>query len=79
VKELQITEDQAEVILNLKVRQLSRLDNETIEGQRAEERKVLSDLKRKLKNPAAEVAVFLREHASKFKLVKNDWSTQWQL
>lgn len=79
VKELRISEEQADTILNLKVRQLSKLDNETIEGQKAEERKVLSELKRKLKDPAAEVAIFLREHAEKFKLVKNDWSSQWQL
>ena len=79
VRELKITEEQADTILNLKVRQLSKLDNETIEKQKAEEKKVLSDLKKKLKDPEAEVASFLREHAEKFKLVKNDWSTQWQL
>jgi topoisomerase-4 subunit A len=79
MKELRITEEQADTILNLKVRQLSKLDNETIEGQKAEESKSLASLRKKLKNPAALVAEFLRDHASRFKLVKNDWSTQWQL
>lgn len=76
---LDIDSDQAETILNLKVRQLSKLDNDKIEAQRAEERKILADLKTRLKNPSGEVSTFLRESAEKFKLVKNDWSLQWQM
>jgi topoisomerase-4 subunit A len=79
VKELKITPEDADTILNLKVRQLSSLDNEEIQAKKTEEKKSLSLLKKKLSNPSAEVAAFLREYAEKFKLQKNDWSLQWQL
>jgi DNA gyrase subunit A len=79
VKHLKITPEQADQILDLKVRQLSKLDADDILAKLKEEHKVLADLKRKLKIPAQLVAEFLQNAASKFKLTVNDWSTQWSM
>ena len=79
VKHLKITPEQADTILNLKVRQLSKLDNEDIQNKLKAERQHLVGLRKNLKIPHELVAVFLRDAAQKFKLVPSDWSTQWAM
>ena len=77
VKNMKITEEQADTILNLKVRQLSKLDGEDIQQKLKDEKAHLKILQSKLKIPDQLVSQFLRSAADKFKLVANDWSTQW--
>lgn len=79
VKGLRISAEDADIILNLKVRQLSSLDGDEIRKHRGEQNALMKGLKQRLKKPQSEVATFLRHYAEEFKLVKNDWSTQWQL
>jgi hypothetical protein len=79
VKHLKITPEQADTILNLKVRQLSKLDGEEIQQKLKDEKAHLKSLQAKLKIPDQLVAQFLRSAADKFKLTANDWSTQWVL
>lgn len=79
MKALKITQEQADTILNLKVRQLSKLDGDEIGKKKAAEQAVLKDLKAKLKNPGLLVSNYLLAAADKFKLTVNDWSTQWTL
>lgn len=79
VKHMKITEEQADTILNLKVRQLSKLDGEDIQKKLKEEQDHLKSLQRKLKIPDQLVAQFLRSAADKFKVAEKDWSTQWVL
>jgi len=79
VKNLKITDEQAETILNLKVRQLSKLDNDQILSMRKKEESVLAQLKEDVKIPHRIVADYLRSKSTQFKLVRNDWSNQWIL
>lgn len=77
VKGLKITEEQAEIILNLKVRQLSKLDNDEIQGNLKAEQANLKKLQADLKIPDKLVSDFLLASAEKLKHVRNDWSAQW--
>lgn len=79
MKHLKITEAQADTILDLKVRRLSKLDGEDISAKMKEERLHLKELKAQLKKPDVLVRDFLLDAAKNFKLTVNDWSTQWVL
>lgn len=79
MKNLKLTKEQADTILNLKVRQLSKLDGDDIGLKKAAELNNLKGLEAKLKIPGKIVAEYLNAAADKFKLVVSDWSTQWVL
>lgn len=79
VREMKISEEDADTILNLKVRQLSKLDNEEIQVQKQKEEQHRKELRTLLKTPHLQVATFLRDTADHFKFVQNDWSNQWIL
>lgn len=60
-KYLKVTVDQANQILDLKVRQLSKLDQDVLKAKLKKQQEWLKDLQRKLKSPSQEVKVFF-EH-----------------
>lgn len=79
MKGMGLTDAEADIILNLKVKQLSKLDQEQIEAEREKLASQTSELKKLLKSPQTVVANFLREYSTKFVLTKNDCSIQYIL
>lgn len=77
MKSLKLTQEQADTILNLKVRQLSKLDGDDIALKRKDELAKLKKLEADLKIPGKLVAAYLMAASDKFKLLVSDWSTQW--
>ena len=65
-KGLKITLDEANIILDRKVRQLSRLDADKLQGDLKVQRAALKELKAKRKNPVSEVLEFMRRAQSFF-------------
>lgn len=69
IKHLKLTKEQANAILELKVRQLSKLDHDKLKEVLREQKETLSVLSEKVKKPKAEVLEFLRSSVSRFKLI----------
>jgi DNA gyrase/topoisomerase IV subunit A len=76
---MKITEEEADMILNLKVRQLSKLDQDKLNLDVKSVMAKIKELNSLKKRPHLEVAQYLRAAASKLSLVSNDCSTQWSL
>jgi DNA gyrase/topoisomerase IV subunit A len=77
ISKLKLTDEEADTILNLRVKQLSKLDQSRLE-------KEVKDVQVKIKSlkalkPNLEVAKFLNNAASCFSLEKHDCATQWTL
>lgn len=80
VKHLRITEAQADQILDLKVRQLSKLDQDALKEKLKEQIAQLKDLERRLKQPKVEVRNFLARCATLFVLERAKMGHHhWQL
>ena len=80
VKHLQITETQADQILDLKVRQLSKLDQDALKEKMREQMLQLKALEQKLRQPKTEVRNFLEKCASMFVLERAKMGhMHWQL
>lgn len=79
-KGLKITLDQANQILNLQVRRLSKLDQDKLKGQLAEAKDKMAVLKKKRKDPPGQVKLFLESCLSAFTLHSQFAGTnQWDL
>jgi DNA gyrase/topoisomerase IV subunit A len=71
VKHLRITPEQAKQILALRVRQLSKLDQDQLKLKLVELQKLLKDLERRTRSPKKEVRDFLDRCSSLFKLERS--------
>lgn len=76
MKAMKLEDSEAEIILNLRVKQLSKLDQDKLNADTKEVHAKIKSLIALLKNPAKVVSEFLSEHAEKFALEKHDCSTQ---
>jgi DNA gyrase/topoisomerase IV subunit A len=74
---MKITEAQADQILDLKVRQLSKLDQDSLKDKLKEQQEYLKELQGKLKRPKATVKAFLQKAAEAFKLVRHHNTPQF--
>jgi topoisomerase-4 subunit A len=79
VAKMGITEEEADSILNLKVRQLSKLDQDALKEKIAVLVEEIKSLKQELKIPHEKVADFLNRCAATFRPSTNDCSKQWEL
>lgn len=68
IKHLDLSKEDANAILELKVRQLSKLDHDKLKQVLKEQREYLSALNEKVKKPKAEVLAFLTGCVNRFKL-----------
>lgn len=79
-KALKITLEQANMILDLKVRQLSKLDEEALKERLKDANERLKDLQRRRKKPSLEVKAFLNLCLDKFQAFSREAGTfQFQL
>lgn len=79
IKGMKITDEEAEMILNLKVRQLTKLDQDKLTEEREQLANLKVTLNRMLKKPNLVVASFLRSHAERFTLDAHDCALQYTL
>lgn len=80
MKHLKLSKEDVNTILELKVRQLSRLDFEKLKAQLADQQKYLKGLQAKLKRPRAQVLKFLEACVGKFELQRAEMGQQhWKL
>ncbi len=76
---MKITEAEAEVILNLRVKQLSKLDQDQLSADVKNVQLRIKELSKLLKAPQLEVAKYLRSAAERFKISHNNCSSQWSM
>lgn len=75
-----LKEEDAEIILERKIRNLSKLEKSKLEQQLSNQKKLLADLERRRKNPRKEVGNFLKNAVPLFEQFKNERSaTQFRL
>jgi DNA gyrase/topoisomerase IV, subunit A len=79
VKGMKITEEEADIILNLKVRQLTKLDQDQLTAERKEIASKIQVLNKMLKQPKQVVADYLRNAVDQFTLERHDCSLQWTM
>jgi DNA gyrase/topoisomerase IV subunit A len=76
---MKITEEEADIILNLKVRQLTKLDQDQLTAERKEIASKIQVLNKMLKQPKQVVADYLRNAVDQFTLERHDCSLQWTM
>jgi DNA gyrase/topoisomerase IV subunit A len=76
-KSLKISMEDANSILDLPLRRLTKLNQTSLEDERSKLSGIVKDLNKRLAAPEKEVSNFLR--SAKLTLTKNDCSTQWLL
>lgn len=79
IRAMKLEDKEAEIILNLRVKQLSKLDQETLTEDVKEVQLKMKQLTLLLKNPAKVVSESLSAYATKFSRDKHDCSVQHTL
>lgn len=68
MKHLKLSKEEANAILELKVRQLSKLDEDKLKQQLKQQQGLLSDLSGRVKRPKEQVRLFLKSCVERFEL-----------